>query len=70
MVDTGRARSEGGTWRRASRCESHSCVEVALSPEAVRVRSSRGPGDAVLTFGPAEWREFCAAVAAGEFDLR
>jgi hypothetical protein len=65
MLSTGR----DGNWRRASRCESHSCVEVELSAEAVHVRNSRDPGGTVLTFRPAQWRDFCTAVAAGEFDL-
>jgi hypothetical protein len=55
-------------WRRASRCEAHACVEVALSPDGVRVRGSRDPGT-VLLVSPRQWREFCAAAAAGEFDL-
>ncbi|WP_213453411.1 DUF397 domain-containing protein [Rhizomonospora bruguierae] len=55
-------------WRRARACESHACVEVAVTPQGVRVRNSREPA-AVLAVNAVQWRRFCDAVAAGEFRL-
>lgn len=56
------------TWRRSSRCDSGTCVEVALDPDGlVLVRDSKDPGP-VLVFDPAEWDDFVAGVKAGEFD--
>lgn len=48
-----------------------SCVEVAgLDAPAIRVRNSRDPGGAVLTFTPAEWDAFVGGVHNGEFDRK
>jgi hypothetical protein len=46
--------------------ESGDCVEVSFEDETVLVRGSRDRNGPVLTFTRAEWRAFCAAVAAGE----
>jgi hypothetical protein len=53
------------SWRRSSRCESGTCVEVAVTEAAVYVRNSDEPG-VELTFDRAEWVEFLAAVKEGE----
>ena len=53
-------------WRRSTRCDADHCVEVAFFDERVLVRNSRFPTGPVVIFTPAEWREFCGAVAAGE----
>jgi Domain of unknown function (DUF397) len=37
-------------------------------PGAVDLRDSRYPGEEVLHFSAAEWREFLDAVKAGKFD--
>jgi hypothetical protein len=52
-------------WRRSSRCESGSCVEVAITRAEVYVRSSDDP-DVELKFSRSEWVEFLAAVKEGE----
>jgi hypothetical protein len=52
-------------WRRTSRCESASCVEVAFGEHEVYVRNSRDP-DRTLAFTTEEWIAFCAGVRAGE----
>lgn len=45
------------------------CVEVAgLTGESIRVRDSKHPRRAVLTFTPAEWDAFIGGVRNGEFD--
>jgi hypothetical protein len=56
-----------GMWQRASFCNSGMCVEVQITPTFVFVRNSEG--GPVVTASRAEWRAFCAGVAAGEFDL-
>lgn len=53
------------SWRRSSRCESGSCVEVAITDAAVYVRSPNDPG-VELQFSREEWAEFLAAVKEGE----
>jgi hypothetical protein len=58
----------GKIWRRASRCESAACVEVALEGERVHVRESGGPGGHELTFSSEEWLVFIQAAKTGEFD--
>jgi Domain of unknown function (DUF397) len=60
--------SESGNWRRARRCESAGCVEVARLWDLFAVRDSKQPTGPVLTFAAGEWRAFVAGVRAGEFD--
>jgi Domain of unknown function (DUF397) len=55
-------------WRRA-RCDSGSCVEVALLGDAVAVRNSNDPDGPVLRFTRAEWTTFVNGVKAGDFAL-
>ncbi|MET9181509.1 DUF397 domain-containing protein [Kitasatospora aureofaciens] len=43
------------------------CPEVAVTPEAVYVRSSLLP-DAVARLTPTEWRDLVSAIRNGEFD--
>jgi Domain of unknown function (DUF397) len=58
-------------WRKSSRSgSSTNCVEVAVNvPGVVAVRDSKDPDGPKLTFAPAEWDAFTAAVRNGEFDL-
>jgi hypothetical protein len=46
--------------------ESGDCVEVSFEDDSVLVRGSRDRSGSMLTFTRAEWRAFCAAIAAGE----
>lgn len=56
-------------WRKASRCDSAGCVEVADLIDGSRaVRDSKNPAQPALVFTAQEWRTFVAAVKAGEFD--
>jgi len=55
-------------WRRSTKCESGSCVEVAeLDLENVGLRNSNIP-ELSISLGVESWREFVAGVRAGEFD--
>ncbi|GAB7044891.1 DUF397 domain-containing protein [Catenuloplanes indicus] len=49
-------------WRKSSRCESHTCVEIATLPGIVLVRDSKDPDGEVLAFEAPAWRAFLAAV--------
>ena len=51
------------SWRRSSRCESTTCVEVAITRDRVLLRDSAAQ---VLSLPPSAWRAFCGAVARGE----
>lgn len=56
-------------WRKSTRCDTATCVEIRFSPARDRVwlRSSRRPA-VHLELSAAAWRTFRAAVAAGELD--
>jgi len=56
------------TWRRSITCEGGACVEVAATEDAVMVRNSAEPYEALVTVSHAEWREFLARLKAGTFD--
>lgn len=55
------------TWVRSSFCSGGQCLEVATAGEAVLVRDTKKPWE-VLRFGMWQWRDFMAAVKAGDFD--
>lgn len=50
------------TWRRSSRCESHTCVEVAMHPGGTFVRDSKKPAAGRLVFDRAAWTAFLRSV--------
>jgi hypothetical protein len=55
----------GAQWRKSSRSSGNggNCVEVADNlPDVVAVRDSKDPAGPVLSFTPATWRGFVAAV--------
>ena len=54
-------------WRRSGRCDSATCVEVAVDGDRVGVRDSKDPDGAVLWFSVEEWTAFLAGVRNGEF---
>ena len=60
---------DGLEWRRSSRCNGGTCVEVALTGEAIKVRRAGGPDGMVLAIRAGEWQEFLTDVRAGRFDL-
>jgi len=51
-------------WHRSSRCESNSCVDVAVTHDSVLVRGTLG--GPVLRFPPDAWRALCAALKGQE----
>jgi len=55
-------------WRKSSRCESASCVEVARLPDAVAVRDSKTVNGPILVFAAREWEAFQRGIRAGDFD--
>lgn len=56
-------------WRRSTRCEAGTCVEVANGDGGpVKMRDGKNRGGPVLTFTPGGWTQFLAGVRAGEFD--
>ncbi|NUR73357.1 MAG: DUF397 domain-containing protein [Hamadaea sp.] len=55
-------------WRRSRRCDSGTCVEVAVLDDEVLVRDSKDPHGPVLRYSRAEWQAFLAGVREGEFD--
>jgi hypothetical protein len=44
------------------------CVEVRAVNGGIRMRDSKDPDGAQLSFSPAEWAAFLAGVRDGEFD--
>lgn len=56
-------------WRRSRRCDTGSCVEVALIGNDVAVRDSKNPDGLVLRFSMDEWDTFQEGVRAGDFSF-
>jgi len=54
-------------WRKSSRSESGSCVEVRIGADEVQVRSSRSPHGPIIAFTLTEWQAFLDGVELGEF---
>jgi hypothetical protein len=64
------AESADGVWRKSkASAVNGECVEVAFGDGTVRVRHSRDPLGAVLSFSHSEWRAFLAGARDGEFDI-
>jgi hypothetical protein len=60
----------GAVWRKSSYSSANggNCVEVARNlPGVVAVRDSKDPDGPALTFSPAQWQAFTAAVRDGKF---
>ncbi|MGW4891210.1 DUF397 domain-containing protein [Kitasatospora sp. NPDC004240] len=58
---------EALVWKRPEACgDGASCPEVAITPDAVHVRSTLQP-DAVVRFTPEEWQALQSGVRNGEF---
>ncbi len=55
-------------WHRRTVCESGACVEVAVTGDAVMVRSSLDPEATPVTLSRDEWRAFLAGAKEGAFD--
>jgi hypothetical protein len=57
------------SWRRASRCSSNGCVEIAVVAGQIAVRDSKHAESPVLLYTSEEWQVFIDGVKDGEFDL-
>jgi hypothetical protein len=55
-------------WQKSSHCASNSCIEVALSSTAARVRDSEDPGGPRLVVPPIAWRSFLDEIREGRFE--
>ena len=61
-----------GQWFTAGRCDNSgpNCVEIQFAGGGkVRVRDSKDPGGAVLTFDAGEWDAHVAGAKGGDLDL-
>ncbi len=56
-------------WRRAKRCGSNTCVEVATDGEQFLIRDSKRPEIEPLRFTETEWAAFLAGARSGDFDF-
>jgi hypothetical protein len=56
------------TWRTALSCNGGTCIKVAASGESILIADSKEPDGPILTYTPAEWREFLAGAKNGDFD--
>jgi hypothetical protein len=56
-------------FRKSTRCESSTCVEVARLDGQAAIRNSTDPA-VHLIFAGADWSAFIAGIRAGDFDGR
>ena len=54
-------------WRKSSRCETNTCLEISRSNGLLWLRNSTRPGVAV-SCTTVEWESFRDALIRGEFD--
>jgi hypothetical protein len=59
-------------WRKSSRCDSATCVEVGVADRGkiVAVRDSKQTSGPILRFTADEWSSFVAGVREGDFDCK
>jgi hypothetical protein len=55
-------------WRKSSRCEAGTCVEVAAVDGAIAMRDAKNPDGPVLLFDVAGWNGFLAGVRRGDYE--
>jgi hypothetical protein len=61
---------EAPPWRKSKRSSSGNCVEVSTGPQLIRLRDSKNPDGAVLSFSRDTFQDFLRGVRSDEFDLR
>jgi hypothetical protein len=54
-------------WRKSTKCDSASCVEVARVDNGVMLRDSKDSDGPTLTFSRTEWTSFVSALKEGGF---
>jgi Domain of unknown function (DUF397) len=60
---------EHAQWRKSTRCDANSCVEVAVVPDGVAIRNSTDPDGPALSVSRDVWRGFVWSIRAGELDV-
>ncbi len=55
-------------WRKSTRCDSASCVEVAPVADGVAMRDSKDSEGPALLFTREQWADFLHGARAGDFD--
>lgn len=56
-------------WRKSSKCDTGTCVEMAVTVEgSVAVRDSKDPDGPVLRFTQSEWRGFMGVIRGNGYD--
>jgi Domain of unknown function (DUF397) len=55
----------GLTWLKSNRCDTSSCVEVAVTDDRVFLRDSKDPDGPRLTFTHEQWVEFLRGLGRG-----
>ena len=61
-------RTLDGTWRKSTRSQQESCVEVRLCDGSVEVRDTKDSGmGPTLSFPPAAWQTFIEAAKRDDF---
>ena len=55
-------------WRRSTKCDSDTCVEIAILDNKAYLRNPKDAGP-YLVFDAEEWRSFLAGARDHEFDI-
>jgi hypothetical protein len=63
-------KSTGLQWRKSSRCDTASCVEVAVTGTGIAMRDSKAPHQSHLELSRQDWKAFVAGLKLGEFDRK
>jgi hypothetical protein len=55
-------------WKKSTRCESSSCVEVLIAPTdgSVYIRDGKAEDGPVLRFSQGQWSDFIAGIKTGQ----
>jgi hypothetical protein len=64
MIANGKERL---VWQKSARCDSGTCVEVAVTAAGIGMRNSGDPNGPVLWFSQAEWAAFVEGLRRGDF---
>jgi hypothetical protein len=53
-------------WRKSRRCDSSTCVEVAMTDDGIVMRDSKDPDGPTLEFDRREWNAFLTGIRQGD----
>jgi hypothetical protein len=59
----------GPEWRRSSRCDSATCIEVLVTAAAVAIRDGKDPDGPMLRFAPRAWQAFIEGVKGDDLTI-